>query len=168
MELVSGGPPYVWMCTTLLPCVVCKKAWGKQRLKEPLSDIVTCSEEREPKLLPESKYTNSGRSKKNGRSIQLSGWAQEGYITMYTLVAKDRLHCANFETKLMTTWRNCQPVAKVVHIDNKDKYKLFPANDLEGLAQPLTHCERKANRTNTYDDDNEEEYNSDHYDPNLK
>jgi hypothetical protein len=65
----------------------------------------------EPKLLPESKYTNSGRSKKNGRSRRLSGWAREGYIkfnTIYTLVAKDRLRCANFETKLMTTWHNCQ------------------------------------------------------------
>jgi hypothetical protein len=71
-----------------------QKAWGKQRLKEPLSDIVMCSDKtfvllvldnkyvrwlaeakwvvnnqdkavdkREPKLLPESKYTNSGRSK---------------------------------------------------------------------------------------------------------
>jgi hypothetical protein len=99
MELLSGGPPYVWMCMTLLPCVVDKKAWGKRRLKEMLSDIVTCSDEmfvllvldnsyvhwlaeakwvvnnqdkavdeREPKLLPESKYTNSGQSKKNARS----------------------------------------------------------------------------------------------------
>jgi hypothetical protein len=99
MELLSGGPPFVWMWTTLLPCVVGKKAWGKQNPKEPLSDIVTCSDEtfvllvldnnyvrwlaeakwmvnnqdkavdkREPKLLPESKYTNSGQSKNNGRS----------------------------------------------------------------------------------------------------
>jgi hypothetical protein len=159
MELLSGGPPYVWMCTTLLPCVVGKKKWGKQCLKEPLSDIVTCSDEtfvllvldnnyvrllaeakwvvnnqdkavdeREPKLLPESKYTNSGRSKKNGRSRRLSGWAREGYIkfnTMYTLVAEDRLRRANFETELMTTWCNCQPVAKVVHKDDKEETSCF-------------------------------------------
>jgi hypothetical protein len=184
MELSSSGPPYVWMCTMLLPCVVGKKAWGKQHLKEPLSDIVTCCDEtfvllvldnnyvhwlaeakwvvnnqdkavdeHKPKLLPECKYTNSERSKKNGRSRRLSGWAQEGYIksnTMYTLVAEDRLRCANFETELMTTWRNCQPVAKVIHKDDKDKDELFPANDLEGLAQHPTHCERKATRTNTY------------------
>jgi hypothetical protein len=99
MELLSGGLPYVWMCTTLWPCVVGKKAWGKRCLREPLIDIVTCSDETfvllvldnnsvhwlaeakwmvnnqdkavdkcEPKLLPESKYTNNGRSKKNGRS----------------------------------------------------------------------------------------------------
>jgi hypothetical protein len=87
---------------------------------------------------------------------------------MYTLVAKDRFRRANFETELMTTWRNCQPVAKVVHKDDKDKEELFPANDLEGLAQPPTNCERKANRPNTYNDDNEEDDNSDHYDPNLE
>jgi hypothetical protein len=83
---------------------------------------------------------------------------------MYTLVAKDRLRCANFETELMTTWRNCQPVAKVVQKDNKEEDKLFPANDLEGLAQPPTHGERKTNRTGTYDDDNEEDDDLDHYD----
>jgi hypothetical protein len=128
-------------------------------------------DEREPKLLPESKYTNSGQSKKNGSSRQLSGWAREGYIkfnTMDTLVAKDRLRHANFETKLMTTWRNCQPVAKNVHKDGKDKDELFPANDLEGLAQPPTHCEREANRTKTYDDNNDQDDVSDHYDPNLE
>jgi hypothetical protein len=71
---------------------------------------------------------------------------------MYSLVAKERLCCPNFETELMTTWRNCQPVAKVVQKDNKDKDKLFPANDLEGLVQPPTHCEWKATCTNTYND----------------
>jgi hypothetical protein len=75
---------------------------------------------------------------------------------MYTLVAEDRLCRANFETEMMTTWRNCQPVAKVVHKDNEDKNELFLANDLEGLAQPPTHCERRASRTNTYNDNNEE------------
>jgi hypothetical protein len=83
-------------------------------------------------------------------------------------VAKDRLRSANFETELMTTWRNCQPAAKVVHKDNKDKDELFPATDLEGLAQPPTHCEWKANRPKTHDDNNEEGDNSDHYDPNLE
>jgi hypothetical protein len=33
-------------------------------------------------------------------------------------------HCANFETGLMRTWRNCQPVAKIVHKGNKDEDKL--------------------------------------------
>jgi hypothetical protein len=147
------------MCTTLLSCVVGKKAWGKQHLKKPLSDIVTCSDETfvllvldniyarglaeakwvvnnqdkavdgcEPKLLPESKYTNSRQSKKNGRSRQLSGWAREGYIkfnTMYTLVAKDRLRHANFETELMTTWHNCQPVAKISIKTTKTKTRCF-------------------------------------------
>jgi hypothetical protein len=35
----------VWLSSTIMPCVVGKKAWGKKKLKEALSDIVTCSNE---------------------------------------------------------------------------------------------------------------------------
>jgi hypothetical protein len=33
-------------------------------------------EDRAPKDFPGSKYTNSGKSKKNGRSCRLQGWAK--------------------------------------------------------------------------------------------
>jgi hypothetical protein len=46
------------MCTTLLPCVVGKKAWGKRRLKEPLSDIVTCSDETFVLLVLDNNYVH--------------------------------------------------------------------------------------------------------------
>jgi hypothetical protein len=43
-QRAGGGAPYVWLCSTVMLCVVGKKAWGKKKLKEALSDIVTCSD----------------------------------------------------------------------------------------------------------------------------
>jgi hypothetical protein len=34
MLLSPGGTPYVWLCSTVMLCVVGKKAWGKKKLKE--------------------------------------------------------------------------------------------------------------------------------------
>jgi hypothetical protein len=51
--------------------------------------------ERAPKMFPNSKYTNSGKSQKNGRSKRLQGWSQDGYVRfneLYTCVQDDHLH----------------------------------------------------------------------------
>jgi hypothetical protein len=45
MSLSSSGVPYNWLCITLLPCVVGKKAWSRRRTKELMSEIVTASDE---------------------------------------------------------------------------------------------------------------------------
>jgi hypothetical protein len=203
MELSKGGAAYVWMCTTLMPCVVGKKIWGKRRLKEPLSDIVTCSDEtfvllvldnnytrwiaegawlvnnqdkepdmREPKELPESKYTNSGRSKSNGRSKRLSGWSRDGYImfnTLYARVAEDRLRRANFESELMITMRKACPLKQSKPVETEEDVELFPANDLEGLVAPVNHGAIKTGlpKRSMDDDNSEDDDGSDQYDPNL-
>jgi hypothetical protein len=49
--------PYVWLCSTVMLCVVGKKAWGKKKLKEALSDIVMCSDEASVLLTLENNYT---------------------------------------------------------------------------------------------------------------
>ena len=138
-QLSPSGEPYAWLCHTLLPCVVGWKQWNKKQYKEPISDIVTCSdesfvlltlennyerwlgearwlarnkdkepEEQEPKDFPESRFTNSGKSKQNGRSKRLQGWAREGYLLfneLYQRVENDCLQRANFETELMAQIR---------------------------------------------------------------
>jgi hypothetical protein len=93
-----------------------------------------------PKRIPRL-YTNSGQSKKNGRSRHLQGWAREGYLRfnmLYTLVEQDRLRCANFESELMLLWQTAvnkgKPTSQLANDDSpKD---IFPANDLEGLTAP--------------------------------
>jgi hypothetical protein len=64
-----------------------------------------------PKMFPTSKYTNSGKSQKNGRSKRLQGWSRDGYERfneLYTGVQNDRLRRANFETELLSVWRNSE------------------------------------------------------------
>jgi hypothetical protein len=56
MQLSPGGAPYVWLCSTVMLCLVGKKAWGKKTLKEALSDIVTCSDEAFVLLTLENNY----------------------------------------------------------------------------------------------------------------
>ena len=64
--------------------------------------------EQAPKTFPDSRFTNSGKSKQNGRSKRLQGWAREGYLlfnALYQRVAQDRLRRANFESELMAQLR---------------------------------------------------------------
>jgi hypothetical protein len=56
LQVSPGGAPYVWLCSTVMSCVVGKKAWGKKKLKEALSDIVTCSDEAFVLLTLENNY----------------------------------------------------------------------------------------------------------------
>jgi hypothetical protein len=59
-------------------------------------------DEHAPKMFPNSKYTNSGKSQKNGRSKHLQGWSQDGYVRfneLYTRVQNDCLRRANFKTE---------------------------------------------------------------------
>jgi hypothetical protein len=98
-------------------------------------------DECDPKDFPASKYTNSGTSKRNGRSKRLQGWAREGYLRfneLHTLVSNDRLGRANFENELLEYWRKHVPVytstSSLATQDDEDD--IYPANDLDGLVAP--------------------------------
>jgi hypothetical protein len=115
--------------------------------------------ERAAKDFPESRYTNSGTSRRNGRSKWLHGWAREGYLRfneLYKLVAKDRLHRALFEKELMTTV--CAANSRVVVVDDAsddDDIDIFPANDLDGLSGPIIHGRDDEGDDDDDDDDDE-------------
>jgi hypothetical protein len=68
----------------------------------------------------------------------------------------------------MTTWRNCQSIAKVVHKDGKDKDELFQPMTYEDWCSLQLIVNRRQETAPTHDDDNEEDNNSDQYDPNLE
>jgi hypothetical protein len=108
-------------------------------------------DDKAPKSFPGSRYTNSGLSKKNGRSRRLQGWAREGYLRfneLYNQVSRDRRHRVQFENELLTIWQrdnrtenlHCQVGVTETEED------IFPANDLVGLARPGNHV---ANETET-------------------
>jgi hypothetical protein len=98
-------------------------------------------EDKAPKHYPGSLYTNSGMSKKNGRSRRLQGWAREGYLrfnVFYNQVSRDRRHRVHFENELLTVWQNNN---KKTHLHGnvmvtEAEDEIFPANDLVGLAKP--------------------------------
>jgi hypothetical protein len=114
--------------------------------------------EQETKNYPEAKYTNSGKSKRNGRSRRLHGWAREGYLRfneLYQLVQQDRLRRANFEVEMMAKWRDGDPADGSDSEPEDDDDEIFPANDLEGFVAPVGTCVSQGN----YDDE------EDQYDP---
>lgn len=113
--------------------------------------------EQEKKNYPEAKYTNSGKSKRNGRSRRYHGWSSEGYLrfnAIYKLVQQDRLHRANFEAEMMKQWRDADAVDGTESEQEEDDEEIFPANDLEGFVAPM------GTRISQGENDDE-----DHYDP---
>ena len=57
LQLSKGGEPYEWVCSKLLPCVVGVKNWKLGYLKEPISDVATCSDEAFLLLVLENNYS---------------------------------------------------------------------------------------------------------------
>ena len=88
-----------------------------------------------------SRFTNSGKSKQNGRSKRLQGWAREGYLLfneLYQRVANDRLRRANFESELMAYLRaGTMETLSTDSEDDAEEEEIFPANDLEGVVAPV-------------------------------
>lgn len=94
-------------------------------------------DDQEPKDFPDSQFTNSGKSKQNGRSKRLQGWAREGYLLfndLYKRVAYDRRLRANFEAELMTKLRVGNDESDTDSADDDEEEEIFPCNDLGGVA----------------------------------
>jgi hypothetical protein len=97
--------------------------------------------DREAKAFADLRFTNSRKSKQNGRSKRLQGWAREGYLLFNNLhqrVANDWLRRGNFESELMTQMRINVDNYSSGSDDNGDEDEIFPANDLEGVVAPIT------------------------------
>ena len=95
--------------------------------------------DQETKEFVDSQFTNSGRSKRNGRSKRLQGWAREGYVLFNTLhrrVTEDRLRRANFESELMAQLRIGVSHVATDEEDEEEDEEIFPANDLVGVVAP--------------------------------
>ena len=91
--------------------------------------------DQEEKNFPDSRFTNSGRSKQNGRSKRLQGWAREGYLlfnALYEQVKEDRKRRANFKSELLAQLRrnNDDYNSDVDDADEVCEEDIFPANDL--------------------------------------
>ena len=98
-------------------------------------------EERAPKQFRAALYTNSGHSKKNGRSKRFSGWSREGYLrfnAIYALVAADRQGRANFEADLKAYFVVAHAKDDNIPEIEEDDDEIFPANDMQGVAGSLT------------------------------
>jgi hypothetical protein len=96
--------------------------------------------EQEPKEFPDSRFTNSGKSKQNGRSKRLQGWSREGYLLfneLYKRVANDRLRRANFEAELMAQLRAGNQGSDTDSADEEEDEEIFPCNDLGGEVVPV-------------------------------
>jgi hypothetical protein len=115
--------------------------------------------ERNPKELPEAKYTNRGKSKQNGQSKCLHGWSREGYLRFNDIVSADRKNWIQFETTLQTTWKSMQsnPKAHTKTVPVADN--VFPANDLPGLLAPLDSYTRTVR--DTTEDNHDDPYDLD-------
>jgi hypothetical protein len=110
--------------------------------------------DREPKQFPDSRFTNSGKSKQNGRSKRLQGWAREGYLlfnTLYQRVADDRLRRANFEAEIMTQLRETTNANDSDSEEEEEEEEIFPANDLEGVVAPVGTMVNVGRRAAEYD-----------------
>lgn len=102
-------------------------AWTRRNKALALPD-------REPKALPGARYTNSGTSKRDGRSRRLHGWAREGYLRfneLYQLVAKDRNRRTKFETTMLEMVCDAMHKTPALPGTNEEAQEdIFPANDL--------------------------------------
>ena len=110
--------------------------------------------EKEPKHFPESRFTNSGKSKQNGRSKRLQGWAREGYLlfnNLYQRVAEDRKRRANFEAEIMTQLRATTNETNSDSEEEAEEDEIFPANDLDGVVAPVGAMVNRSNHDATYD-----------------
>jgi hypothetical protein len=94
-------------------------------------------EDQAVKNFPDAKYTNSGRSRRNGRSRRLQGWAREGYLrfnALYKAVGIDRSVRAQFEQELLERIQHGDrdQDTNISDIED-DEEEIFPANDLGGV-----------------------------------
>jgi hypothetical protein len=106
-------------------------------------------QDREPKNFPVAKYTNSGKSKRDGRSRRLHGWAREGYLRfneLYQLVAKDRSRRTRFEEELLQNFRDKMRAAPALPgITEDDQDDVYPENDLFGVAEGASVADQSSN-----------------------
>jgi hypothetical protein len=109
-----------------------------------------------PKHLANAKFTNSGTSKKDGRSKRLQGWAREGYLRfneLYTLVAEDRRHRRQFELELLEQVCRSEQSVKTKKKDCDDiEQDIFPMHDMAGLAEPSMALTRQQESDSERDD----------------
>jgi hypothetical protein len=131
-------------------------------------------EDRAPKNFRVAMYTNSGHSKKNGRSKRFSGWSREGYLrfnAIYALVAADRQGRANFEADLKATFVVAHATDECTPTIAEDDEEIFPAHDMLGVAgsqlapivtprAPSRHPAAAAKRSGTSSDDENSSQNS--------
>jgi hypothetical protein len=114
--------------------------------------------DREVKDYPSAKYTNSGQSKRDGRSKRLQGWAREGYLRfnkLYQLVARDRNRRAKFEEHLLETLRDAMRPDQALHCpSDDDEDAIFPANDLIGVASGECDDDQSSESGGSSDGDN--------------
>lgn len=86
-----------------------------------------------------ARYTNSGKSTKNGRSKRFSGWSRDGYLrfnAIYGQVADDRKYRANFETTLQESFAQEQATAGFSSDkEDEDDDEIYPANDMEVIGR---------------------------------
>lgn len=137
---------------------LCEAEWTERNKgKEP--------DEKEPKVFPAARYTNSGLSRKDGRSRRLQGWAREGYLhfnELYQLVAKDCGRRLQFELRLLDTMRDSFSVASSSTKDVQDaENEIFPANDLFGVELADPNAEESEDDSDESENESEDEESDD-------
>ena len=119
-------------------------------------------EHKNTKFLPEAKYTNSGKSKRNGRSKRWHGWSREGYLqfnALYDMVVADRKRRQQFELELLTMWQSLKRAPKDKPDSEDEEEEIFPANDLAGLKAPTGSYSNRVNEEEDEDDDTDTDPN---------
>jgi hypothetical protein len=179
--LSKGGDSYIWLCQTFLKFVVGCSVWGRRHLKEPLTSVVTDSDEAflvltvennyyrwlyestlppikasEPKpTLPPALYTNSGSHTGSGSSRRCYGWSKEGYLrfnVLHKLVRADRVDREAFSTELKTALEEDNAHSRhKAPQEESDDDEIIPANDMAGAEQPKQDSESE----NDYSSDEE-------------
>jgi hypothetical protein len=124
---------YSWFCNSFLPAVVGTKHWADNHRTLEIREFVTTSDEAFAWVVYENnferwkdmhrtgnaktsaraaRWTNAGRSQKDGRSKKFCGWSQDGidaYNANYIAVGEDRAsdlthRSARFDAVLKAGW----------------------------------------------------------------
>ena len=165
MKMRKKPKLYGVFCKRFLKCVVGDNTWKANHLKRPVEEFVTNSDEAfalvtlennykrwsemhktgsSKQCVIEAKYTNSGESKKDGKTKEFSGWSEEGikrFNELHRLVKLDRKGNADFGNKLLSNWVGTQNEDKKnaarANNDNEEKREMvtaaadFPWDDAE-------------------------------------
>ena len=179
LELRQNRQAYTWFCEKLLRCVVGTRAWDKACAHERLSSYATITDEAFALLVFENnfsrwvdmynkgnsktsdvqpKWTNGGKSAKNGRSKMCGGWDVDGikrYNTLFCKVEKDREDNPAFEDAFL---KRMQSIAKV------PRRRKATTNEIVEFVQPLhqftavldkSEDEKEADSSDESSDDNQ-------------